>query len=514
MKRSAGRVYLVGAGPGRPDLLTLRGVDCLARADAVVLDALVDRRVLAHCRPGVDVREAGKRGHGKALMGQPDINRLLVRRAKSGKTVVRLKGGDPFVFGRGGEEAVALSRARVSFEVVPGVSSVNAVPALAGIPLTHRALASTVTIVTGHEGKANAYLRESARDRTDRRAPAVDWDRLPREGTLVILMGLARLPEILGRLRRAGWPTSTPAAAIQWGSWPDQRTVRGTLGVLAQRVRAARLGAPALVVLGRVVDLAPLLRDRDRPPLAGRRVLVTRAADAAGPLSTLLRDLGATVIECPAIAIDPLPLTPRARYWRDHPEVFDGLLVTSANAARQLALLRGGRPWPGVPAYAVGPKTAEALRDAGIPVAGVAGAYNAGALSRALGRTSPGRRYLFPRAEEGRDTLVRALERSGARVFLWPLYRTRRLPPSPAVRRALREGRIDAVTFTSSSTVDALLSGFTARERASIFSKTAAASIGPLTSRTLRRFGVRPRVTAPRATVASLADALGKAFAP
>lgn len=514
MKRTVGRVFLVGAGPGRPDLLTLRGAACLARADAVVLDALVDRAVLAHCSPAVILVEAGKRGHGKALMRQPAINRLLVRLAQSGKTVVRLKGGDPFVFGRGGEEAAALAKARIPFEVVPGVSSVNAVPAYAGIPLTHRALASTVTIVTGQGGNENTYLRESARDRAERRAPPVAWDQLPRDGTLVILMGVSRLSEILQQLRRSGWPPFTPAAAIQWGTWANQRTVRGDLGSLAQRVRAARLGAPALVVIGRVVDLAPLLRWRGQQPLFGRRVLVTRAADAGGSLSALLRDRGATVLECPAIAIDPLPLTPRTRYWLDHPDVFDGLLVTSANAARQLAGLRGGRLWPSVPAYAVGPKTAEALTEAGIPVAGVAGAYNAAALARAMGPSLRGRRYLFPRAEEGRDTLVRALERAGARVFLWPLYRTRRIPPVPAVQKALKDGHVDAVTFTSSSTVESLLSGFNARQIKAIFSKTLAASIGPLTSQTLRRFGIRPGATASAATVESLSDAVAKALAP
>jgi uroporphyrin-III C-methyltransferase len=243
-----GRVWLVGAGPGRADLLTLRGADLLKRADAVVLDALVDRRVLAHCPPKTTIIDAGKRGHGHVFMKQSAINALLVRLARAGQQVVRLKGGDPYVFGRGGEEALCLAKARIPFEVVPGVSSVGAAPSFAGIPLTHRGLASTVTLVTGHEGAGNPYLLETGREHRRRIPPRVAWEKIPRDGTLVVLMGLTNLPDIVHRLSTAGWRPQTPAAVVQWGGTTAQRSVRGTLDTIVSRVRKERLGPPAVIV--------------------------------------------------------------------------------------------------------------------------------------------------------------------------------------------------------------------------------------------------------------------------
>ncbi|MBL0349201.1 MAG: uroporphyrinogen-III C-methyltransferase [Elusimicrobia bacterium] len=503
-----GRVFLVGAGPGDPHLLTLRGAALLREADVVVLDALVDRRLLAHCRKGAAVIDAGKRGHGRVLMRQTAINRLLARLGRAGKRVVRLKGGDPYLFGRGGEEAAFLARARIPFEVVPGVSSVGAVPAAAGIPLTHRGLASTVTIVTGHGGEPNPYLRESGKERNGRRPPRVAWEKIPRDGTLVVLMGLGRLKEIVGELRRAGWPAATPAAGIASGTLPGQRSVRGTLGDIVARVRAAGLQPPATMVFGRVVSLSPRLNWFERRPLFGWTVLVTRAADQASGLTALLEEKGARVAEAPAIRIEPLTPSAAVRRALRSLSNFDGALFTSANAVRAAATrLRG--PWPrGVPVYAVGPKTAEALRAAGWPVTRAAEEFRAEGLARILGKNLRGKSFLFPRAAEGRDVLIDFLEKAGARVVLWPVYRTRLLPPSPDVRARLRRGAFDAVTFTSSSTAHGLLGKLSAAERAKIFKRTRAASIGPITTAALRSLGVRPAVTALGATVESLVDAL------
>lgn len=488
----------------------------------MVVDALVDRRLLEHCRPGARVIDAGKRGYGRVFMRQPEIDRFLVRLAKAGNTVVRLKGGDPCFFGRGGEEAEVLAKAGVPFEIVPGVSSVTAVPAYAGIPLTHRGRASVVTVVTGHEGRENPYLRESLRDVRRRGAPGVDWNRLPPDGTLVVLMGVHQLPEIVGRLRRAGWPGDTPMAAAQWGTWPFQRTVQATLADIVLRVREAKLGAPAVIVAGRVVDLRRKLAWFERLPLFGRTVAVTRAQAQASALARRLEADGARVLESPAIRVEPLPLSPRGRrYLRDLPR-YDGVLFTSANAAEIFLRHWKARPssssrkgkgggaefWPDVPVYAVGPRTAEVLLRGGLPLNGVARESVAESLARTLG-PAQGRRFLFPRAAEGRDVLIRALSAAGARVDLWPLYRTVPQRMDPAVRQALLSGGVDGVTFTSSSTAVSFMREFGPAQRRKIFSRARAFSIGPVTSAALRGYGLRP-VQSRRATTDDLADTVSR----
>jgi uroporphyrinogen III methyltransferase / synthase len=517
-------VYLVGAGPGRPDLITLRGAACLARADAVVLDALADRRLLAHAKPAVRVIDAGKRGRGRVIMRQPRINALLVRLARAGKTVVRLKGGDPCFFGRGGEEADFLRAHGIPFEIVPGVSSIAAVPAYAGIPLTHRGLSSTVTVVTGHEGRENPYLRETLRDVRRRGTPGVNWETIPKDGTLVILMGVGRLEDIVRRLSRAGWPAATPVAAVQWGTLPAQKTVQGVLGDIARRVRRSGLGPPAVVVAGRVVSLRKRLAWFERLPLFGRRVLVTRpAAETAGSsggagatqssqMASLLEGRGARALECPVIEIKPLPLGAAGRARLKNMASYDGVLFTSANAARIFLRLWKRRSWPArASVYAVGPKTAAALSAGGLAVRATAPEYVAESLAGLL-NPAPGRRFLLPRAESARDALPDALRAGGAVVDVWPLYRTVARPLPPDIRRRLLAGEIDAVTFTSTSTVSSLMAGPPRRRIRSLFRRTAAASIGPITTRALRAFGVEPRVHARPSTMEGLAEALDAYF--
>lgn len=490
--------------------MTVRGGECLGRAEVVVLDALVDRRVLKHCRAGVKIIDAGKRGDGRVRMRQPEINRLLVRLARAGKTVVRLKGGDPFFFGRGAEEAEVLVDHGVPFEVVPGVSAATSVPGFAGIPLTHRGHASVVTVVTGHEGRENPYLGETAGQAVRRRGPGVDWSKISSEGTLVILMGIRQLPDIARRLLGLGWPSSLPAAAVQWGSWAHQRTVRGTLKDIAQRVRRERLGAPAVIVVGDVAGLGKNLNWFEKRPLFGKTVLVTRARDQASHLSALLEEAGARVIESPVLRIVPLPLGPDGRGFLRNLLSYDGVLVTSANGA-QLFAKRVGTSRALPPVFAVGPKTAAALAEERIPVQGVADTFQAEGMMELLGKNVRGRRYLFPRAEEGREVLVAGLTRRGARVDLWPLYRTVPVPLTKEARAALRAGTVDAVTFTSSSTANSLLGNFSAPDVHRIFSRAQAVSIGPITSHTLRARGVRPTEAAREATVEDLARAVVRA---
>ena len=488
---------LVGAGPGRPDLITLRGVECLRQADVVVLDALVDRRVLRHCPPGVQIIEAGKRGGGRVFLRQPAINRLLVRLARAGKTVVRLKGGDPYFFGRGAEEAEALADQNIPFEVVPGVSSATAVPGFAGIPLTHRGHASTVTVVTGHEGRENPYLGDSVGQAARRRGPGVDWTKISPTGTLVVLMGLNQLPGISRRLLILGWPPALPAAVVQWGSWAHQRTVRGTLSDIARQVKLKGIGAPAVIVIGDVAGLGTKLDWFEKRPLFGKTVLVTRAREQASTLTALLENEGARVIESPLISISPLPLNKRGRGFLKNLSQYDGVLVTSANGANLLAGHLKGRVCPPgdecPPVFAIGEKTAQALRAEGVAVYRTAETFQSEGLVKLVGRRLDGKKFLLARAREGRDVIESALARRGARVDLWPLYETRPVALSRDAKAALLSGAVDAVTFTSSSTVTSFVKNFTRAQRRRLFLRTRALSIGPITSRALRAGDIRPQ---------------------
>lgn len=490
--------------------MTLRGVECLRRADVVVLDALVDRRVLSHCSPGVKIIEAGKRGGGRVFLRQPSINRLLVRLAKAGKTVVRLKGGDPYFFGRGAEEAEALADAGIPFEVVPGVSAVTSVPGFAGIPLTHRGHASVLTVVTGHEGRENPYLGESAGQSAQRRGPGVDWAKISPTGTLVILMGLKQWPLISRRLLELGWPSSLPAAAIQWGSWAQQKTVRGTLATLAERVQQEKLGAPAIIIVGEVAGFGKKLDWFEKRPLFGKTILVTRARDQASVLTALLEEAGARVIESPLIVLRPLPLDKKGRGYLKNFSTYDGLLVTSANGAKFLAGHVEGLDCP--PIYAIGTKTAAALQAEGLSVFRTAENFQSEGLLKLFGRDLRNKCYLFARAREGRDLIQATLVRRGARVDLWPLYETRSMALTSDAKKELLSGAVDAVTFTSSSTVTSFLKSVTPHERRRIFSHARAVSVGPITSQALRAEGVRPVQAKGAATIEDLSRAVIRAL--
>lgn len=499
--KKIGTVYLVGAGPGRPDLITLRGAECLALADAVMVDALVDMRLLSHCRPGVQILNAGKRGHGPVAMRQPAINQWLLRLARGGKNVVRLKGGDPYFFGRGGEEAAYLDDHGVPFEVVPGVSSVSAAPSYAGIPLTHRDHASMVTVVTGHE-----KTEEGGGGRA-----GVDWKSLTPGRTLVILMGVSRLSGIAARLLKTGWRPDTPAAVVQWGTFAFQRVVEGSLRNIARRAASAGLRAPAVIVVGEVAGLRRRLNWYDRLPLRGKRIVVTRAREQSSALAHTLEVLGAEILEGPTIRLEPLSLDARGRRCLKDLErqVYDAVFFTSTNTAR-FFLPHWDKPWPTTTrVYAVGPKTAAALAAAGLPVHGVAQEFRAEGLDALIGKVG-GRRFLFPRARDGRDVLAQSVARRGGRVDLMPVYKN--LPQKlPAyICDKLLVGEVDAVTFTSSSTVTNLMKALPRRAIPRIFRKTAAASIGPVTSQTLLAHGVKPRVQSRRGTVEDLARSLAE----
>jgi uroporphyrinogen III methyltransferase / synthase len=478
-----GIVYLVGAGPGDPGLMTRRSLELIAAADAILYDRLIPGGALEGARPDAELRYVGKEP-GRPAVAQEETNELLVSLGRAGKRVVRLKGGDPFVFGRGGEEAEALAAAGVRFEVVPGVTAGVAAPAYAGIAVTHRDAASAVAFVTGHE--------DPSKD-----GSAIDWEALARfPGTLVFYMGVKNLPLIAERLVAAGRSASEPAALVARGTLAGQRMVTGTLAEIAAAVEEAQVRPPAITVVGPVAELHETLAWLERRPLHGEVVAVTRARAQASELAGRLQAMGAEVVETPAIRIEPLAV--------ELPAPPDLLCFTSPNGVRLYfdALTGDARSLAGTRIAAIGPGTTAALRDHGIEADVVPERFVAEGLLEALdGEPLEGRRVLVARAAEARDTLPDGLRERGAQVEVLALYRTVAEPLSEAQTEALE--RATYVTFTSSSTVRYFLSA-----TGTLPEGARAASIGPVTSATLREHGLEPAVEAERHDIDGLVDAL------
>jgi uroporphyrinogen III methyltransferase/synthase len=476
-----GTVYLVGAGPGDPGLLTVRAVELIAAADVVLHDRLIPPAALAHARADAQVVYVGKEGEGPQVP-QDETHALLLEHARAGRTVVRLKGGDPFVFGRGGEEALVLAAAGVPFEVVPGVTAGVAAPAYAGIPVTHREVASGVAFVTGHEDPAKP-------------ASAIDWPALARfPGTLVFYMGVRTLPRIAERLVAEGRPPEQPVAVIERGTLPGQRTLLATLADVAERAAAERIRAPAITLVGDVARLREDLAWLESRPLHGRTVAVTRARAQASALAARLSGLGATVVEAPAIRIDPLdaPLPPVRDY--------DLVCVTSPNGADLLLdRLRDARELAGVRVAAIGPGTARALRARGVEPDVVPERAVAEGLVAALADV-PVERALIARGAEGRDVLPDALRARGARVDVVALYETVAEPLDDDARTAAAAA--DYLLFTSASSVR-----FYAQAAGSLDGPRLV-TIGPATSAALREHGAEPDLEADPHTPDGMIEAL------
>ena len=494
---AAGIVYLVGAGPGDPGLMTRRSLELIAAADAILYDRLIPDGALHGARPDCDLRYVGKRP-GDSAMGQEEINALLVELGSAGRRVVRLKGGDPFGFGRGGAEAEALARAGVPFEVVPAVTAGIAAPAYAGIPVTHRDEASAVAFVTGHE-------------RPDRQGSALDWEALARfPGTLVLYMGVRSLPATAERLIAAGRPAGEPAAVVERGTLASQRTVSGTLADLAAKAEAAGVRAPAITVVGPVAGLRETIAWLERRPLHGRTVAVTRARAQAGALAARLRELGAHVVETPAIRIEPRPVSGELARAVESAGEYALICLTSPNgAALLLEALRGAgldaRALAGVTLAALGPGTAAELARGGVRADVVPERSVAEALVEALENVPvEGRRVLVARAAKARDLLPDALRARGARVDVVALYDTVAEPLSEEARAALREAHY--VTFTSSSTVTFLLEALGSSDGFPPGARVV--SIGPITSATAREHGLDVHVEAARHDLDGLVEAL------
>jgi uroporphyrinogen III methyltransferase/synthase len=496
---NSGKVYLVGAGPGDPGLLTLKGKQILERADCVIYDFLVNKDLLCLARPEAEKICVGRRGEADR-MRQSEITKLLVARAREGKSVCRLKGGDPFVFGRGGEETQALADAGMAFEVVPGVSAGHAVPAYAGIPITHRDFTSTVSFIAGHEDPE----KESSR---------LDWEQLAVcPGTLVFFMAVRNLPRITQALIEHGRAPATPAAVIQWGSLPEQKVIEGTLADIAAKASAAL--TPAITVIGEVVSLREHLNWFERLPLFGKRIVITRAREQADELREALAALGANVIEIPTIEIRPPdswePLDAAIRRL----EEFHYLLVTSANGVRNfLARLaasgRDVRALRGLTIAAIGPATAAEFARTGVKVDLLPTKYVAEGLLAALAdRDLRDKAFLIPRARVARDLVPRALKERGARVEVVEAYQTvmPQIPPDELAR--LLTPPPDAITFTSSSTATNFAKLVGENQLAETLCGTAIVSIGPITSQSLRQLGLAVTLEASESTMAGLVQAL------
>lgn len=505
-----GMVTLVGAGPGDPGLLTLRGQRRLAAADVVIHDALVPRRLLDAVRPGAEVIPVGDPHGAGDRLTQDRVSALMIARARAGMAVVRLKNGDPFVFGRGAEEARALRAAGIPFEIVPGVTSAIAVPAYAGIPATDRDHASLVTIATGHQATGTSG------------PPALPWDALARQGgTLVFLMGVQQMGAILAALMAHGLDPATPAAAVERGTLGAQATVGATAATLAERVAAAGLRPPAVLVVGSVVGLRTELAWVEQRPLFGRRIVVTRPREQAGELAQQLEERGAEVVAFPTIALVPPPDPGALDRAVAAASTYDWIVFTSANGVRAFlerldALGLDVRSLAGVRLAAIGPETGAALGRRLLRAAVVPGEFRAEGLLAALGDEDVrGRRVLLPRAAGARAILPVELAARGAHVDEVIAYRA--VPPPDAdvagLRAALAAGAIDALTFTSSSTVTnfASLVG-TDTLRALAPGRPAVACIGPVTAATARDLGLVVDVEPAAYTVPALIEALTAHF--
>jgi uroporphyrinogen III methyltransferase/synthase len=490
-----GTVYLVGAGPGDPGLLTVRALELIAAADSILYDRLIPDEALAGARDDAELLYVGKHP-GADSVAQEQIHDELTGRARRGQVVVRLKGGDPFVFGRGGEEAEALRDAGVEFEVVPGVTSGVAAPAYAGIPVTHRDDASAVAFVTGHE--------DPNKDET-----ALDWDALAHfPGTLVLYMGIKNLPLIAERLEAAGRDPEEPAAAVHRGTQPGQRAVVATLDTLAEAVAEQRLEPPSILVFGAVAGRRQDLAWLERRPLFGKRIVLTRARAQVSRLAGTLRSLGAEVVELPAIRIEPRLDTPEVRDAVAAIGTYALVCLTSPNGVRLLfeALAEHGldaRALANATVAAIGPGTAAALAERGVMADIVPERYVAESLAEALEKVDvAGRPVLIARASEARELLPRALADRGANVDVVALYETVREDPDPEAIEAAQSA--DYVTFTSSSTVRNLLAAVGDR----FPSDARVVSIGPVTSEAAREAGLVVHVEADRHDPAGLVEAL------
>lgn len=496
-------VYLIGAGPGDPGLLTVRARQLIETCDVVVYDYLANSDFLKYARPDAEIIYVGKKG-GDHTLPQDQINQLIIAKAREGKSVARLKGGDPYVFGRGGEEAEELVEAGLAFEVVPGVTAGVAAPAYAGIPVTHRDFTTSVCFITGHEDPTK---EESGHN----------WEVYAKSNsTLVFYMGVKNLPMIAGKLMDGGRPGDTPVALVRWGTRCTQESMVSTLENVAADAEKRAFAAPSIIIVGGVCSLAGKLAWFEKKPLLGKGVVVTRAREQASDLADLLKDMGACVFEFPTITVEPLDDYEAVEQAILTLGGVDWLVFTSVNGVRHFwaQLTEAGldtRALGGIEVAAIGPATADELRLRGVtpdfvPARYVAEEVVAGLLERGV----KGKNVLIPRAKVAREVLPEELARAGAEVRVLPVYETRLTQQSPdEIIDALSTGKIQAITFTSSSTVENFFDLLPV-ETMRLYPKVRLACIGPVTAKTLKRYGFNAHIEPADYTIPGLAAALAK----
>lgn len=501
-----GYVYLVGAGPGDPKLISIKGLECIKKADVLVYDRLASARLTTYASPNAELIYVGK-SPDRHTLHQKDINEVLINKALEGKIVTRLKGGDPFVFGRGGEEALALVENHISFEIVPGISSAIAVPAYAGIPVTHRNYNSSVCILTGNEDPT----KENS---------TIAWDKIANSvSTLVFLMGMGNLTKIAQQLMKYGRSPATPVAIVRWGTRPEQETLVGTLVDIANKAQEANFKNPAVIIVGEVVNLREQLQWFEQKPLFGKRVLVTRAREQASVFAEAIENYGGEPLEFPTIGIaDPEDFGPMDRAINQI-EKFHWLIFTSVNGVhaffnRLKHLGRDIRDLKGIKLCAIGPKTKEDLENYGLMCDYVPGEFRAeGILELFQEKDIQGKEFLLPRADIARQILPETLIKMGAKVTDVHAYKTVLGSGNvDLVKEMLAEKKIHVITFTSSSTVRNLVQKLGEVNLSKLLAGITIASIGPITSNTARELGLKVDVEAKEYTIPGLINAIVEHF--
>ncbi|NNL77396.1 MAG: uroporphyrinogen-III C-methyltransferase [Desulfobacterales bacterium] len=496
------KVYLVGAGPGDAGLITVKGRQCIENADVIIYDYLASPALLKHASDSAETIYVGKKG-GDHTLSQDEINALILEKAKANSTVCRLKGGDPFIFGRGGEEAEVLAAKGIPFEVVPGVTSAIAAAAYAGIPLTHRKLTATLAFITGHE---DPHKEESN----------IDWESLARGfGTLVFFMGVKNLPDITQKLIANGKSPETPVALIRWGTTPGQITVTGTLDNIAEKVKKAGLKPPAIIVVGEVVDLRHVLKWYENRPLLGKRIVVTRAREQASDLVERLADLGADCLEYPTIKVVPAtngkPLADAIKHLSD----YKWIIFTSVNGVKYFfdQLFKMGkdvRALGHLRAAAIGPATANSLRACGINSDIIPKNYQAESVVDAFRQQDlAGKKILLPRAKDARPVLPVELRKMGAEIDEVIVYRTVKVQDNAdQLIEQLEAKTIDLITFTSSSTVRNFKALVPPESFEKLMDGITIAAIGPITADTAKELDFDVHITAESFTIPGLCEAI------
>ena len=501
-----GMVYLIGAGPGAPGLITLKAIECIKEADVVVYDYLANKKFLEYARKGAEIIYVGKIG-GAHTLPQDEINKLIIKKAQKGKIIARLKGGDPFIFGRGGEEAEEIIQAGIDYEVVPGVTAGVAAAAYAGIPLTHRDFTTTVAFITGHE--------DPMKDESN-----ICWDKISTGiGTLVFYMGIGNLEPNMKKLMENGRSPDTPVALIRWGTTSNQETIIGTIKDIAEKAKQANFKAPAITVVGDVVSLMDKLRWFDKRPLFGKKIIVTRSREQASDFSVLLEKYGAEPIEFPTIETVP------PKDWKEVDRTiknlskYDWAIFTSVNGVKYLIerLKKQGkdiREFKGIKICAIGPATAKAIEDLGIRVDLLPKEYRAEAIIAGLGKNKiKGKSFLLPRALKAREVLPEEIKRLGGKIDVVAAYRTiKPKEKTDGMRKMLQQKEIDVITFTSSSTVENFVSMFQKGEAPGLLEGITVACIGPITKDTASVLGIKTDIMPEKYTIPALTDAIGEYF--